>query len=842
MVDALITLHESNDDIENAYNLGIGSLFEALSCEVTEERNGEFELVMEYPITGKWFRELRLRRIIMAEPNPYSDRQAFRIYAITKPINGIVTLNAEHISYDLSGYPVQPFKADGIQNALSSLVSNCAVPCPFRFSTSRLTSAQMTVSKPASIRSLLGGTSGSLLDIYGGEYEFDNYDVKLENERGVDRGVSIRYGKNLTDLKQEENCSSVYTGVYPFWYSEQDGLLQLSEKIVSAPGTYDFTRIYPLDLSQEWVEKPTEEQIRSKTESYIKANNIGVPKVSLTVSFIQLAQCEEYHNYALLERVHLCDTVSIEFAELGVSAKAKCIKTVYDAITRKYKSIELGEARSNLSSTISSQNQAIQENISKTFMQQAIENATKLISGGLGGYVIIHSSTGGNHPDEILIMDTDDINTASKVWRWNKGGLGYSSTGYNGPYALAMTQDGQIVADFITTGTMSASLINGGVLNIGGLDDADGIIYVKDGDGKILVTLDKSGISLTNGCTISWNNVSDQPDIPSDDHITKITKNTVSSEYIKGLNLEVGNQIAMGANATISWNNVSDQPDIPSDDHITKITKNTVSSEYIKGLNLEVGNQIAMGANATISWNNVSDQPDIPSDDHITKITKNTVTSEYISALKASAGALAIADDSGGWNVIANSAGWWVVGKNPATGEKNNVATPAYFMDVNGRIYMYIGGILRYKNEGEFLTGAWASSSGEYRSHRTRWYNIAVACDDTSDIRCKNTLRELDDEKYMEELFDSLKPMAFYYNADSGYIGTQRHLGFIAQDVEKSINDIGIKEDMALFDHMDKDKLGVDKQEFIALCVWQIQKLKKRVDELEKFIRNGGGN
>lgn len=328
MVDALITLHESNDDIENTYNLGIGSLFEALCCEVTEERNGEFELVMEYPITGKWFKELRLRRIIMAEPNPYSDRQAFRIYAITKPINGIVTLNAEHISYDLSGYPVQPFKADGIQNALSSLVSNCAVPCPFRFSTSRLTSAQMTVSKPASIRSLLGGMSGSLLDIYGGEYEFDNYDVKLENERGADRGVSIRYGKNLTDLKQEENCSSVYTGVYPFWYSEQDGLFQLSEKIVSAPGTYDFTRIYPLDLSQEWVEKPTEEQIRSKTESYIKANNIGVPKVSLTVSFIQLAQCEEYHNYALLERVHLCDMVSIEFAELGVSAKAKCIKTV----------------------------------------------------------------------------------------------------------------------------------------------------------------------------------------------------------------------------------------------------------------------------------------------------------------------------------------------------------------------------------------------------------------------------------------------------------------------------------------------------------------------------------
>lgn len=468
MVDTMITLHEST---ETSFTTnGLGALSDAITCEVTEERNGEFELEMEYPVTGIRYKELQLRRIIMAKPNPYSDPQPFRIYAITKPINGIITINAEHISYDMSGIPVSPFAADTIQNAFIKLKSSASVDCPFLFSTDKTTSAKMSVIKPISMRSLLGGTEGSFLDVYGGEYEFDKFNVKLWNKRGADRGVSIRYGKNLTDLKQEENCSSVYTGVYPFWYSEQEGLVQLNEKIVKASGTYNFTRIYPLDLSQEWQEKPNQEQLRTRANSYMKANNIGVPAVSLTVSFAQLSQSSEYAKYALLEDVHLCDTVGVEFPELNVSAIAKCIKTIYDAISNKYVSIELGESRTNLASTISNQKQKISETITKTFMQQAIENATQLISGGLGGYVIMHSSTGGKYPDEILIMDTDNIATAKKVWRWNKGGLGYSSNGYNGPFALAMTQDGQIVADFITTGELTGAIIKAGTIKAQSLD------------------------------------------------------------------------------------------------------------------------------------------------------------------------------------------------------------------------------------------------------------------------------------------------------------------------------------------------------------------------------------
>lgn len=457
MVDSMITLYEST--VTEFTNNGLGSLPDAVSCLVTEERNGEYELEMEYPITGKRYDELILRRIILAKPNPYSDSQPFRIYAITKPINGIVTINAEHISYDMSGYPVSPFTAGTITTAFSNMKKASVIPCPFTFFTDKDTTAQMTVTKPTSMRSLLGGIEGSILDTYRGEYEFDRFFVRLWNNRGSNRGVSIRYGKNLTDLEQEENCSAVYTGVYPFWYSEENGLIELSEKVVNAEGTYNFTRIYPLDLSDEWQDAPTEEQLLTKAQSYMKTNKIGVPKVSLKVSFVPLAQTEDYKNFAILETVHLCDTVNVFFPEMNVSATSQCIKTVYDVIAKKYSKIELGDAKSNLANTVLEQTQNINKTPSKTFMEQAIDNATRLITGGLGGYVILHSSTGGKYPDEILIMDTPDIRTAIDVWRWNQNGFGHSSTGYAGPYDTAITIDGKIVADFITTGILNGSLL-----------------------------------------------------------------------------------------------------------------------------------------------------------------------------------------------------------------------------------------------------------------------------------------------------------------------------------------------------------------------------------------------
>ena len=478
MVDSLIILYDHDEEAFTSN--GLGALPDAASCTVTEERNGGYEVEMEYPLTGSHFSDIQKRRILYVKPNPYDDPQPFRIYSITKPINGIVTVHAAHLSYDTSGSIVKLFPADaGSASAAMSYLKNFSVPStPFTFFTNVGKSGTMSVPKPSSIRSLLGGSDGSILDTFGGEYLFDKWNISLLESRGSNRGVTIRYGKNMTDLEQEENDTDFYTGVYPFWYSESEdgGLVTLSanDGIVNAQGNYDFVKIMPLDLSSEdfskettdsegyttTIEKPTEAELLAAAQKYIANNKIGIPKVSLDVSFVMLAQTEEYKDFARLETVKLCDTVTVEFEKLGVKTTAKCIKTVYNVLTDKYDSIELGEPKSSLAETVSNQGTLIEEASDKSYMERAIQNATDLImSGKLGGYVTVTKN-------EIYIADNKDLDKAVKVWRWNSGGLGYSSSGKDGPFGTAMTSDGKIVADYISTGNLDCSVLN--VSNIHG--------------------------------------------------------------------------------------------------------------------------------------------------------------------------------------------------------------------------------------------------------------------------------------------------------------------------------------------------------------------------------------
>jgi phage minor structural protein len=443
---------------------GFGVLSACVSCEVTEEANGIFELAMTYPMDGVHFAEIGDRAIIKAKADQFRDPQLFRVYAISKPMNGIVTVLAEHISYDLSGIPVKPFSASTASGALAGLKSNAVVDCPFDFWTDKATQANFKVSVPASIRSRLGGVAGSIIDVYGGEYEFDNFTVKLHNHRGQNRGVSIRYGKNLTDIQQDQNCSNVATGVYPYWAdAEGKVLVELPERTINAPGTYNFVKIRTLDLSAEFETQPTVEQLRSKAESYIKSNNIGVPKVSLTVSFAQLEQSEEYKHLKLLERVSLFDTVNVEFPALNVSATAKVVKLVYDVLADRVKSVALGSVRANIADTIANQQQEIQQAPTKSDIEKAKEAATSWLTNGKG-YAYFRKDDLGNIVD-ILFMDTQDVETAVNVMRVGQSGIGFSHNGVNGPYQSAWTIDGNFVADFITTGNLSASLIKSGTLD-----------------------------------------------------------------------------------------------------------------------------------------------------------------------------------------------------------------------------------------------------------------------------------------------------------------------------------------------------------------------------------------
>lgn len=444
---------------------GLGPLSEAQSCKVEEARNGAFELTMEYPITGTLFEDVKAGAIILAKPNETAQPQPFRIYKVEKPLSGITTVRAKHISYQLSHIPAAPFSARSCQAALQGLKANAAEHCPFEFWTDKETAAEFSVAEPASIRSLLGGVQGSVLDCYGGEYEFDRYTVKLHKARGQDSGVVIAYGKNLTDLNQEESIENTITGIYPYYKDSDGNILTLPEKVVSSPSAANFPypRTVPLDCSQEWEGMPTVEQLRTYAQSYLNGENIGVPSVSLKVSFVALWQTEEYKSIAPVERLSLCDMATVRFVKLGVDAKAKVVSYAYDVLAGRYESVTLGEASTNLADKIVAQADELKRKTSDSYLEKAAERATAWITGNKGGYVLLRKNADGQ-PYEILIMDAPEIENALKVWRWNSGGLGYSENGYNGHYKTAITQGGEIVADFMTTGTLTADVMRAGVL------------------------------------------------------------------------------------------------------------------------------------------------------------------------------------------------------------------------------------------------------------------------------------------------------------------------------------------------------------------------------------------
>ena len=434
---------------------GVGALIDCISCQVTEERNGSYELTLTYSVNGKYASEIQPNRFIKAKPNFTDDPQIFRIYKVGKTINGQFTVFAQHISYDLSGKIITGGTAGSCTAACSLLQAQAG---NFTINTDKSVSATFTITEPSSVRSWFGGKEGSLLDVYGtGEWKYDNYTASLKLNRGSNRGVQIRYGKNLTNLSQELDMSNLVTGIYPY-YIDPDGNLTVGSK-VSTGLTLDVTRDISIDFSQDVnpdSSTPISTQLSNLATNYINNNVLTTITNSITLNFIQLTD--------LKDRVDLCDTVAIYFEALGISATAKCITTVWDVLEDRYISTTFGSPRTNITDTIVGVQKEVNRTPSRSFMAEAIARATDLITGNLGGYVVMHDSNGDGEPDEILVMNTADITTTTKVWRWNKNGLGYSSTGYAGTYGLAMTANGEIVADFITTGTLNADLIKAGTI------------------------------------------------------------------------------------------------------------------------------------------------------------------------------------------------------------------------------------------------------------------------------------------------------------------------------------------------------------------------------------------
>lgn len=444
---------------------GLGRLADAISCTVEEERNGVYELTMRYPMTGAHYSQIDIGSLIVCRHCDQTDLQPFRVYKISRPLDGVVTIHARHISYDLAGIVVKPFTAASITELFRVLPSNAIGSCPFSFWTDKTVLNEYEVAVPSSIRSLLGGSEGSILDVYGtGEYEWDGYTVKFHLHRGQNNGVTIRYAKNLTALNQDYSGEGIFNGVAPY-YADEATTVTLTEGAVTLSGVTNPV-IVPLDMSGDFESAPTEAELRTAATTWLNENAVTAPKNSLKVSFVQLWQTNEYKDYAPLQRVSLCDTVNIEYPQLGVSATAEVVRVVYNVLLERYDSMEIGDPRTTLSSTLAATEKAVDsvvndiDTVVETMMGAAIQAATDLLAGGLGGHVVINRNADGQ-PNEILIMDTDSVSTAQNVIRLNMAGIGFSTSGYNGPFTTAWTIDGTFYANWITAGILSAILIQG---------------------------------------------------------------------------------------------------------------------------------------------------------------------------------------------------------------------------------------------------------------------------------------------------------------------------------------------------------------------------------------------
>ena len=335
---------------------GIGTLYDTISCKVTEERNGAYELEMTYPANGRYYDDIKKLSIIKVKVNnndlyPY---QLFQVYSISRPISGEVEIHAEHISYRLSYMIVKPYKAIGAQEAMSSIPRYTVGACPFTFWTDKDVTSTYQQVLPLTARSILGGVEGSMIDTFKGELEWDNFNIKLWKNRGADRGVVLRYGKNITDITQEESIEDTYTSVCPYWEDQEGDVLTLPEYIIDSEyaGAYANKRIQLLDLSSDFDSKPTVEKLRKRAEKYIKDNDVGIPKISIEVSFVDLYQTDEYKDKEFHEEIKLCDTVHVIFEPLGILAKAKVIETVYDVLLERFESFKVGNAKVDLGDTI----------------------------------------------------------------------------------------------------------------------------------------------------------------------------------------------------------------------------------------------------------------------------------------------------------------------------------------------------------------------------------------------------------------------------------------------------------------------------------------------------------
>ena len=351
-------------DEQNFTSNGLGRLADAISCKATEERNGIYEVEMEYPVGGRHFGQLLLSNIIYCRASQDPKLQAFRIYDVTDAIDGVSTVRAQHISYQLTAIPVEPFVAEDPSEAVGYLMSKSVVTNPFTITTDILVGGY-SVETPESVRAIIGGIDGNMLENYQAEVKWDMYDVYILSSRGENRGKVVRYGKDITDITQEQSIEDTVTGIYPY-YSDSDGeYVDLTEKVLmaSTASLYPYPRIMPVDFTPSFASVPSENDLRTKAQEFLDNSSIGLPRVSIDVSYVD--------DTDISTPIYLCDTVQVIFEPLGISTLAKVSKLTWDVLLDRYDSATIGMEFEDVASTV--------EQVQKSTEQKALKQTQKAV-------------------------------------------------------------------------------------------------------------------------------------------------------------------------------------------------------------------------------------------------------------------------------------------------------------------------------------------------------------------------------------------------------------------------------------------------------------------------------
>lgn len=441
---------------------GVGFLNNVISAKVTESLNGDYILELEYPLNGQ-LAEYLVEDNILKSNVGNNNYQLFRIKQVTKSFTTI-KVYALHISYDLLNNML--LDVAPTEKSCASfgqwILNNTQIDNNFTFESdiTNVRSARYVRKNP--IEAIMGTDENSMLNLFGGEIERDNFTVKLLSQRGSNKGVKLLIGKNIKSIKTTIDITSLYTRLIPVGF---DGLM-LPEVYVDSPIINDYftPKISKVEFENiKYSEDETDESAYHNIEEAYQAlrnacfnlyeQGIDKPTINIKIDWLELSKTKQYKaQYSNLERVYLGDTITANI--LGLDYTTKVTKTIYNVLTDSIDKFEIGTLQQTISNTVNNTQKEV-ENVNVTsILKSATENATNLITSAMGGFVYKTQS-------ELFIMDNDNPQEAQKVWRWNINGLGYSTTGINGEYGIAMTMDGSINADFITSGQINTSLITG---------------------------------------------------------------------------------------------------------------------------------------------------------------------------------------------------------------------------------------------------------------------------------------------------------------------------------------------------------------------------------------------